>query len=107
MYEELLTADSRKITTNHCPNHGFYDINPNTAIATESTYRIPLNPMYNPNEETDLSQQGGGIGVLFDGGFLFSAYGGPTYGHSHHPSHSHHHSDNHSHEDAEDHHHEH
>ena len=80
VYSELLTADSREISTNHCPNHAYYDINPNRAIATGSTYRIPLSPMYSPNQETDLSARGGGIGVLFDGGFLFSAYGGPNYG---------------------------
>ena len=79
-YAEELTPKYRKLATNHCPNHPFYDHNPNTAIAERRTYRLPRSPKYSAAQQTDLSAVGGGVGVTFDGGFIFSAYGGPTYG---------------------------
>ena len=43
-------------------------------------YTVPASPMYSEGQQTDLSERGGGVGVTFDGGFVYSAYGGPTYG---------------------------
>ena len=79
-YAEAVSGAQRTITSNHCPNHAYYDINPNYAVAASSTYSLPLHPKYSPSQQTDLSEQGGGIGVLFDGGILYSPYGGQTYG---------------------------
>ena len=43
-------------------------------------YTIPASPKYSDAQQTDLSAMGGGVGVTFDAGFVYSAYGGPTYG---------------------------
>ena len=53
---------SRSITTNHCPNHPNYDVNPNLAMDEAMTYQIPAAPMYNTNQQTDLSAKGGATG---------------------------------------------
>ena len=47
-YSESLSFDTRTIVTNHCLNHPFYNLNPNTAIGADDTYVVPLNRQANP-----------------------------------------------------------
>ena len=79
-YSEAIVANLREISTNHCPNHPFFNLNPHTAIATATGYQLPAYPMYSAGQQTDLSETGGGTGVTIDGGIIYSGYGGPTYG---------------------------
>ena len=82
-YAEAIVGPSktiRKVSTNHCPNHPFFNLNPHTAIATATGYQLPAYPMYSIGQRTDLSETGGGTGVTIDGGIIYSGYGGPTYG---------------------------
>ena len=39
--------------------------NPNKAVNSESTYKIPLYPQYEEAQEADLTEQGGAIGVTY------------------------------------------
>ncbi|KAK3286667.1 hypothetical protein CYMTET_5785 [Cymbomonas tetramitiformis] len=41
---------------------------------------IPAYPRYEASQTADLSEQGGAIGALFNGAYIFSAYGGSNYG---------------------------
>jgi len=40
---------------------------------------MPSSPMLESSSTVDLSGQGGGVGVLFNGAYLFSAFAGPNY----------------------------
>jgi len=87
-YTESVSGTDRTITTNHCPNHPWVSLNPNTPIAEELSYTIPANPQFSGEATAwsqasaikDLSAEGAGVGVFFSGAFLFSPYGGPMYG---------------------------
>ncbi|CAK0863062.1 unnamed protein product [Prorocentrum cordatum] len=87
-YTESISGVRRKVVTNHCPNHPFYDLNPNTAVKSSKTYTIPAIPTYvgaatdssTSSAHVDLSAQGGAVGVFFNAAQLYSPYGGPTYG---------------------------
>jgi hypothetical protein len=66
--------------------HRYYVINPNTPYGTSTSFTIPLKPaivssfLTASDGQTSLKAQGGGVGVLFSGAYVFSAYGGPQYG---------------------------
>ena len=79
-YGERIAGATRYVDTNHCPNHAFTDLNPNTAIARDASYAYPAFPMYDPSNATPLGERGGSVGTLFNGAMLFSGYGGPAYG---------------------------
>ena len=87
-YSESVSGTVRTITTNHCPNHPTYKLNPNYAVGESTTYRVPAYPSFvgttsaagTASASVDLSEQGGGVGVLFSGAQLFSPYGGAGYG---------------------------
>ena len=56
-YSEAIVGSSktiRKISTNHCPNHPFFNLNPHTAIATSTNYRMPAYPMYSAGQDRPL-----------------------------------------------------
>jgi hypothetical protein len=92
-YSETITGDGeeiadedkpaaiRYISTNMCPNHPYTVTapNPNVPYGVTKTYEVPLYPRVS-STDTDLTEQGGGVGVLFNGAFLYSAYGGTQYG---------------------------
>ena len=69
----------RHITTTYCPNAPFTNLNPNFPYGTVSTYIVPAFPKIH-SATTDLSSQGGQVGILFNAAQLFSPYGGPRYG---------------------------
>ncbi|MEM6732036.1 MAG: YHYH protein, partial [Myxococcota bacterium] len=79
-YAEYVTAGIRTVITNHCPNHKFTDLNPNTAVNEERTYTYPAYPKYDPSVQTSLVATGGAIGTLFNGAMLYSPYAGPSFG---------------------------
>lgn len=87
-YTESVSGSTRTIVTNHCPNHPQKNLNPNYAVSESTTYTLPASPTYvgaatdssTSSANIDLSESGGGNGVLFNGAFLFSPYGGMTYG---------------------------
>jgi hypothetical protein len=83
LYTETISDDgnTRVITTNYCPNHPYSDLNPNTPIKSESTITVPAKPQYT-GTIADLSEQGGSVGILFNGAMIFSPYGGAKYGQS-------------------------
>jgi hypothetical protein len=66
--------------------HRYYVINPNTPYGQSKTFSIPLRPVILTSKltsttgQTALTATGGGVGVLFSGAYVFSAYGGPQYG---------------------------
>jgi len=80
-YAEAVSGDTRTVTFNVCPNH-YFDmgkLNPNYAISGDETYTMPSSPMLESSSTYDLSGQGGSVGVLFNGAYLFSAFAGPNY----------------------------
>lgn len=87
-YTEAVSGSVRTIVTNHCPNHPYYNLNPNVAVDSSTTYTIPASPTYVgaasdsslSSAFIDLSAKGGAVGVFFNGAMLYSPYGGPTYG---------------------------
>jgi len=93
-WSEAISSDgkTRTITTNLCPNHPTYNSNPNRAVSESKTWTIPAKPEFIGAESTvspttgsntatkDLSQQGGGVGLIFSGAYLYSPYGGSQYG---------------------------
>merc|ERR1711998_128022 len=80
-YTETVSSTVRSITANMCPNHPWTKENPNTPYGKTVTYEVPLYPKAVSDEYiTDLSEAGGGVGVLINGAFLYSAYGGAQYG---------------------------
>ena len=79
-YSESVSTTTRTVVTNHCPNHQYYDVNPNTAIAGSTTYTMPYSPVYNTAQQTSLASTGSIVGVAFSAGMIYSAYGGSQYG---------------------------
>jgi hypothetical protein len=85
-YVETVSSTTRTIVTNVCPNHPYYVLNPNTPYGTSQTFLVPLKPVIANSYltastgQTNLAAQGGGVGILFSGAYVFSAYGGPQYG---------------------------
>ena len=79
-YVESLSADgnTRKIVFNGCPNHGWASLNPNYPVSSSTTYNIPAKPSLSSTTPIDLSAQGGGTGILFDGAQVYSAFAGTT-----------------------------
>merc|ERR1719162_708352 len=77
-YAETVSGSTRTVQFNVCPNHYFDDgkLNPNYAVAGSETYRMPSSPMLEASATSDVSGQGGGVGVLFDGSYVFSAFAG-------------------------------
>jgi hypothetical protein len=63
-----------------------FSINPNTPYGTSTTFSIPVKPVILTSKltsaigQTSLTSTGGGVGILFSGAYVFSAYGGPQYG---------------------------
>ena len=76
-YSETLSSTLRTIATNHCPNHVWTQLNPNSPLLEARTYDYPLYPKYDPSALADLTSQGGTVGTFFSGAMLFSGYGGP------------------------------
>jgi len=87
-YTEAVSGNTRTIVSNGCPNHPWYQLNPNKAYVQTTTYSIPSYPQFvgtstdssTSSANIDISSQGGKVGILFNGGMLFSPYGGPSYG---------------------------
>ncbi|CAK0899335.1 unnamed protein product [Prorocentrum cordatum] len=87
-YAESVSGSTRTVVTNHCPNHPFYDLNPNTAVKSSTTYEIPAIPTFvgaatdssTSSGHIDLSETGAQVGVFFNAAMLFTPYGGPNYG---------------------------
>lgn len=78
-YTETVAGSARTVVFNVCPNHYFDDgnLNPNSAYTTgDETIKMPANPMLEPSATVDLSGQGGGVGVLFNGATVYSAFAG-------------------------------
>ena len=94
-YTEAVSSKIRTITTNHCPNHPYYNTNPNYAVSTSTTITVPAKPQLKGSSTTSdtgaldqtpttgegsaeaaLGAQGGSTGVLFSGAMLYSPYGG-------------------------------
>lgn len=80
LYTETISDDgnTRMITTTVCPNHPYTNLNPNHPVKEETTYLVPAKPRL--HEVTDLSEQGGKIGIAFSSTLFFSPYGGASYG---------------------------
>ena len=86
-YSESVSGDTRTITTNWCPNHPFFNNNPNTAVSGTSTLRIPARPQFKgvataadplaaaSNYAKNLKAQGGKVGVFYSGSMLYSPFG--------------------------------
>jgi hypothetical protein len=55
------------------------NLNPNYAVSGSITYNMPASPMFESSSTVDLSGQGGGVGVLFNGAYVFSAFAGPQH----------------------------
>jgi len=87
-YTEAVSGSTRTVVTNHCPNHPFYDLNPNTAVLSSKTYEIPAIPTFvgaatdssTSSAHIDLSAKGSLVGLFFNAAQLFTPYGGPNYG---------------------------
>merc|ERR1711871_128188 len=80
-YEQVKkNAGRRVLQTNTCPNHPWTAINPNSPYGVTATYKMPLYPYVSATTTTDLSEKGGKTGILFNGAYVFSAYGGSQYG---------------------------
>ena len=76
-------AVRRKITAAGCPNHAYVPVNPNCAGIQSYTIRIPAYPYFNGasyaaalEAATDLSTQGGDVGLTLNGGAIYTAYAG-------------------------------
>jgi len=88
-YTESVSGSQRTITTNHCPNHPFFNNNPNTAVSQTKTILIPAKPQLKGTANTadplasaatytkSLKAQGGSVGVFFSGAMLYSPFGAP------------------------------
>ena len=94
-YAESVSSTTRTITTNHCPNHPYFNTNPNYAVSTSTTITVPVKPQLKGSSaasdtgaidqtpttsegtaQVALGAAGGSIGVLFSGAMLYSPYGG-------------------------------
>jgi hypothetical protein len=78
-YTEAVAGTTRTVVTPWCPNHYFDDgnLNPNSAYTKgDVTLTMPASPMLEPSATDDVSGQGGGVGVLFNGAMLYSPFAG-------------------------------
>lgn len=76
-YTEAVEGSTRTVVTSWCPNHYYDDakLNPNSAYTTgEKMLTMPAVPMLEGS--TDLKATGGGVGVLFNGAMIYSAFAG-------------------------------
>ena len=76
-YTEAVEGSTRTVVTSWCPNHYYDDakLNPNSAYTTgEKTLTMPAMPMLEGSY--DLKATGGGVGVLFNGAMVYSAFAG-------------------------------
>jgi len=77
-YTEAVEGSTRTVVTSWCPNHYYDDakLNPNSAYTTgEKTLTMPAMPMLE-GSSYDLKATGGGVGVLFNGAMIYSAFAG-------------------------------
>jgi len=85
------STNERVITTNFCPNHPSFNNNPNYAVSSSTTIKVPAYPKIigsattqSPGETAtaskSLTAQGGYVGVFYSGAMLYSPYGGASYG---------------------------
>jgi len=86
-YTESVSGNTRTITTNNCPNHPFFNNNPNTAVVGSATIKIPAKPQLKGTGSTadplalsanygkSLKAQGGAVGIFFSGAQLYSPFG--------------------------------
>ncbi|CAE8596179.1 unnamed protein product [Polarella glacialis] len=93
-YTESVSSspDTRTVVANGCPNHPWYQLNDRKPYLNtwegHVTYTMPLYPQFvgsttSPSSGSpaiDLSQTGSPIGILFNGGKLFSPYAGSETG---------------------------
>lgn len=89
-YSETISGTQRVVTITNCPNHARDDAvgnNPNSATYSGTkTFSVPAYPKLQTltagslTETKSLASQGAQVGVLFSGAWMFSPYGGPTYG---------------------------
>jgi len=89
-YTESVSSDqkTRTITTNFCPNHPYYNLNPNYAVSASTQFTVPAKPELkgatnaadplasSADYVKDLTGQGGSAGVLFNGAMLYSPFAG-------------------------------
>merc|ERR1711953_1048919 len=77
-YAEKISESTRVIKFNVCPNHYFDDggLNPNYAVSGDAFYEMPSLPMLESSPTVDVSNQGGDVGVLFNGAYVYSAFAG-------------------------------
>jgi len=77
-YTETVSGSTRTVNFNVCPNHYFDmgNLNPNYAVSGYDTYKMPSSPMLESSSTDDLAGQGGSVGVLFNGAYLFSPFAG-------------------------------
>lgn len=78
-YAEAVSGSTRTIDYNVCPNHYYDDgnLNPNSPYTRGTvTVTVPASPMLESSATVDVSGQGGGVGVLFNGALVYSAFAG-------------------------------
>ena len=81
-YTEAVAGSTHTVVTPWCPNHYFDDgnLNPNSAYTKgDVTLTMPASPMLESSATDDVTDQGGGVGVLFNGAMLYSPYAGANY----------------------------
>ena len=81
-YVEEVSKSTRTVVTQWCPNHYFDDgnLNPNAAFSKgDATLTMPASPMLESSATDDVTDQGGGVGVLFNGAMLYSPYAGEKF----------------------------
>ena len=76
-------AVRRKIVATGCPNHAYVPVNPNCAGVQDYAIKIPAYPYFNGASyadalaaATDLSKEGGDVGLTLNGGAIYTAYAG-------------------------------
>jgi len=85
-YTEKIEDHTRKIEFGNCPNHRFTAGYSKTSITTRRVgytrnISIPAYPEYDESEVTlSMAAIGSAIGILFNGAWLYSPYGGESYG---------------------------
>ena len=75
-YSESISNGQRTISFTQCPNHLWTAINPNDACSGSETLTVPSEPQYDSSAQTDLSAQGGTVGILYNGAALYSPFAG-------------------------------
>ena len=88
-YSETISGAQRVVAITNCPNHARDDAvgqNPNSAAYSgTTTFSVPAYPKLESvgtglAETKSLASQGGHVGVLFSGAWMYSPYGGTSYG---------------------------